>query len=487
MGKSKIQDLIWNPAGRIAILFFIFGFLWIFFSDRILSAIVDDPVRITELQTYKGWFFISVTTILIFFLVLNEINKKNQFIRLLNKKKNEFGSLLEEYTELSNEMRLVNKKLIELNKMLASSEEKYRSFFENINDGAFIYEYHDNLSQGRFIEVNQKLAAQLDYSHDEMLKKELIEIFFEGKNVMKDIRKQLKSKKSIQFDTILLTHGGKTIPFGISIFQLILLDKILLLGIARNNEERLRTINELTLAKEHAERANQLKDIFLSNISHEVRTPLNSIFGFSEILSASDLTLEKIQQYTNLIRNSSTELLKIISDILDLSRIESGQVECRRKPFLLPDLHNAIKKHLEDAVISSKKDLKISFNVNCEGIHTIISDINILHRVTTILIDNAVKFTNKGTISFLCQKLNNGRLQFSVSDTGIGIPQDKVNIIFDKFTQANGASTREYGGSGVGLAIARGLINILGGDITVNTEMGAGTTFIYYVPLIIES
>ena len=485
--KIKIKSLWQKPALRVAMLFFLFGFLWILLSDRILSSFITNPRQLTGFQTIKGILFISFTTVLIFLLVRREIRKKNEFIEMVQKKRDEFESLTEEYSALGNELKLVNDRLLDANRMLSLSEEKYRSFFENINDAAFIYEYNVKIQDGRFIEVNGKFAMQLEYSQDAVMKKNLTAIFFDGASVLEEINKQLKKKTSIQLDTILLTSAGKTLPFGISIFKLTLHEKTLLLGIARNDEERVKSINQLTLAKEQAERANRLKEIFLANMSHEIRTPLNSILGFSEILSSSDPDIKKIQQFTRLIRNSSTDLLKIISDIIDLSKLETGQTKSRLKAFSFPDLIQSIRKYLETAVNTSEKNLQISFNVDCDDIKNVISDLSILYRIATILIDNAIKFTEKGTIGFSCRDLKNSRLQFSISDTGVGISDDKVPYIFDKFIQAYGASNREYGGNGVGLSIARGLINMLGGDIQVRTRVGSGTTFEYYIPVIIQS
>jgi len=235
------------------------------------------------------------------------------------------------------------------------------------------------------------------------------------------------------------------------------------------------------LAQE-ATSANRAKSEFLANMSHELRTPMNAIVGFSEVLS--DDTLDKEHKsYVNMILESSKNLLHLIDDILDYSRVESGKLDINIRECRIGDLISEIESMLRP--LASKKN--ITFEVlQCDMIPEIVqTDPLRLRQCLTNLIDNALKFTDAGYVYMDVGLVNYGQeafLQFTVEDTGIGIPDDKIDFIFESFMQADSAMTRKYGGAGMGLAITKRLVTLLGGQISVTSAEGKGSVFTFEIP-----
>jgi signal transduction histidine kinase/ActR/RegA family two-component response regulator len=235
------------------------------------------------------------------------------------------------------------------------------------------------------------------------------------------------------------------------------------------------------LAQE-ATSANRAKSEFLANMSHELRTPMNAIVGFSEVLS-DDVLSEEHQSYVNMIIENSKNLLHLIDDILDYSRVESGKLDIEIRECRIGDLISEIESMLRP--LASKKN--IAFEVlQCDMIpETIHTDPLRLRQCLTNLIENAVKFTQAGYVYVDVGLVNHDQeafLQFAVEDTGIGIPEDKMMLIFESFMQADNAMTRKYGGTGMGLAITKRLVTLLGGHISVVSAEGKGSVFTFAIP-----
>ncbi len=240
---------------------------------------------------------------------------------------------------------------------------------------------------------------------------------------------------------------------------------------------------ELIKAKEKAEESDMLKSAFLANMSHEIRTPMNGIIGFAELIQLPNIKEDKKKQYTSIIKDRSIDLLQIIDEILDISKIESGQVERLDNVFSLNELINEVHLHYAERLdIIGKSHIALSFKTGMTDAQDyILSDDSKIRQILFNLIDNALKFTDEGEVEF-GYYIEMNRLLFYVRDTGIGIPLSKKEIIFKPFRQSDESSTRKYGGTGLGLSISKGLIEVLGGKIWFETKQNSGSTFHFNLP-----
>ena len=259
----------------------------------------------------------------------------------------------------------------------------------------------------------------------------------------------------------------------------------------QNQEIELRT-TELLLAKDKAEESDRLKTAFLNNISHEIRTPFNGILGFLTLLQETDLSNSEKNAYTDLINRSADRLMNTIDDIVKISQIQTGQIKQTLALTNINQLNARLNAQFRHK--AERKGLLLTFSntlpdTNC----TIKTDSSKLDSILSSLLDNAVKFTISGSIAYGYQlktagsdEINLGNapteLEFYVKDTGIGIPHNKLQSIFERFIQADVSDTRQFGGSGLGLSIAKSYVEILGGTIRVETEVGKGSVFYFTIP-----
>ena len=241
-----------------------------------------------------------------------------------------------------------------------------------------------------------------------------------------------------------------------------------------------KTQYDLIKAKEKAERSDQLKSSFLANMSHEIRTPMNGIVGFSKLLLRDDLPNELKQKYVSIINNSSQQLLNIIGDILDISSIETGNVELYKTEFSITELLNAIADTF--ALQAEEKSIQIIQSIKIpEHKDIIFNDKTKLQQVIVNLVNNAIKFTHHGKIVIECTDQNNNFI-VSVTDTGLGIKKDKLNSVFDRFNKGDNDLTYMYGGTGLGLSISKAYVELMGGAISVESEPKKGSKFYFTIP-----
>ena len=367
---------------------------------------------------------------------------------------------------------------------LRASDEKYRLIVETATEGIV---YLD--SEARMIYANQQMASKLGYTIGEILGQKFESFMAEDQlsdhYAQMEIRAQGKDSiyercfRRKDGEKLWMLISGKTIIDSEGKFQgsfAMLTD----ITERKQHEEQLRR------AREAAEAATIAKSEFLAGMSHEIRTPMNAIIGMAELLSDTQLDSEQ-EQYVQVFKSAGENLLTLINDILDLSKVEAGQLELEKTAFSLTDI---IEKTCDImAMRVHKKGLELSGFVAEDVEANLIGDPARLRQIVINLIGNAVKFTETGEISLKVEKAAPGdsaaaesgeqELLFTVRDTGIGISQNKLNLIFDRFTQADSSTTRTHGGTGLGLAISRQLIELMGGRIWVESVEGAGSTFCF--------
>jgi len=256
-----------------------------------------------------------------------------------------------------------------------------------------------------------------------------------------------------------------------------------IIGISRDITEMEETRQRLILAKEKAEESDRLKTAFLANMSHEIRTPMNAIIGFSDLLSEDDLSQEDKLDFISKIKSAGGSLMSLINDIIDIAKIEAGQLKVSESACDLNVMLHDLKGTFEELKnASGKKSINLQLNVPESPVKSIVmTDPMRLQQILTNLLGNALKFTEFGSIEFgySCQ---DNMLTFYVKDSGIGILRSKQKLLFQRFSQLDPSTTRKYGGTGLGLAISKNLVDLLGGTIGMESNPGKGSNFFFTIP-----
>jgi len=255
------------------------------------------------------------------------------------------------------------------------------------------------------------------------------------------------------------------------------------LALIQDITEERKSARELVEAKDKAEHSNKMKSSFLASMSHEIRTPLNAIIGFSNLLGEQDLGPEKRNEYIGIINKSSQHLLELISDIIDISKIESEKIELDPQAYEAREVLNSIFNTFVIQYAESSVGFRMKLPDNNVKL-TFQADITRFNQVFNNLISNAFKFTSKGFVEIGCENPGpaDSSLTFYVKDSGIGIPEEKQEVIFEQFRQADKTTTRNFGGTGLGLSICRKLLDLMDGEIHCKSEPGQGSYFYFSLP-----
>jgi len=360
---------------------------------------------------------------------------------------------------------------------MRESEQRYRHIVDLAHD--IIYSTD---AEGRFTFCNPTAVRLLKYASEDLIGRRYLDL------VRPDYRQAVerfygrqfvKQTPSTYFELPVLAQDGSELWIGQNV-QLIIENGRLdgFHAVARDVTERKRAEAELQKAKGVAEAANRAKSEFLANMSHEIRTPMNAIIGMADLLSETPLTKEQ-EEYVRVFRRASDNLLALVNDILDLSKVEAGGLTLEHVEF---DLVELIEKTSEMvAKVAHDKGLELACQVMADVPRDLVGDPHRLRQILLNLMGNALKFTMAGEVVMRVQNdpdaRQPGALLFSVSDTGIGVPGDKLGIIFESFTQADSSTTRQYGGTGLGLAISKRLVELMGGRIWATSTVGQGSTF----------
>ncbi len=257
--------------------------------------------------------------------------------------------------------------------------------------------------------------------------------------------------------------------------------------IQTQNESLVKANQALAIARKQADEANQLKSQFLATMSHELRTPLNAVIGYAQLLLAGiagELKQEQLSYQERILINAQ-HLLKLINEVLDLSKIEAGRMELVQGPFNLQECLNEVLA--QNKVLADQKTLSVALTIDDQLPKTLVGDVARIKQIVINLLSNAIKFTEKGCIKVEVQQEGKATWKLIVTDTGIGIPSHMQAVIFDEFRQVDHSPSRQYGGTGLGLAIVRRLVLMMGGTIRVNSEVGQGSSFAITLPLIEEA
>jgi PAS domain S-box-containing protein len=348
--------------------------------------------------------------------------------------------------------------------------------------------------QGRFTLANRALAEAFGASVEQLIGKTNAELNVpqhEAKRFEQDDQKVIESKIERLIPEVEFTDKSGDLHW----LQVIKIPIVSpdgradqLLGVATDITLQKQAAIEMRKAKETAEMATRAKSAFLANMSHEIRTPMNAVIGMTDLLLETALTGAQ-QELVETIRTGGDSLLTIINDILDFSKIESGYLNLEHAPF---NLRTVVEEGLDLlAAKAAEKKLEFAYLIDDDTPHTILGDITRLRQVLVNLLSNAVKFTHEGevvvSVSAVSHAYERAELHFAVRDTGIGIPPDKIELLFRSFSQIDSSTTRIYGGTGLGLVISKRLVELMGGRMWVDSQQDHGSTFHFTIAVDVAS
>jgi PAS domain S-box-containing protein len=362
---------------------------------------------------------------------------------------------------------------------LAEEASRRRLLFEQSRDGIVVLD-----ENGKVYEANQQYATMLGYSLAELQNLHVWD--WDLQWTPEQLREQIRLVERVGdfFETRHRRKDGTWYDVEISTSGILCAGQKLILCICRDISKRKEAEQALRQAKAAAEAANRAKSTFLTNMSHEIRTPMTAILGFSDLLLLASLSEQKRLNCVEAIRRNGRALLELINGILDLSRVEAERLQLEKKDCPLRPIVDAVVSTARP--LADKQGLLLEVDYQPPLPETLHTDKLRLHQILMNLVGNAIKFTEQGTVQievrYVGENHGAGRIEFAVSDTGIGIPADKLGELFTPFMQVDESTSRRYGGTGLGLAISWRLAEALGGRLTVSSELGEGSTFTLILP-----
>lgn len=425
-------------------------------ANGLASDIISSPVINISKPFYNQWWFYAAA-IVAFFGVSFAV------FYLYGQKKFE-KDLLSEVDKRSRELR--------------SSEERFRTLWENTSDALVLYNLKGDIVlhnqtftdligvQNTVDFVGNKIYEVLKIADEDITEKE-----FRQNLELQQLSPRFELNTKQKAEDIILEFSNT--------YLLLPNEKSwVMLSLLRNITKQKQTEENLIAAKNEAEQASRVKSAFLATMSHEIRTPLNAIIGMSSVMRNTELSLEQ-KNYVSAIKTSSDSLLSLVNNILDFSKIEAGMMMIEKTEVTPEECASETLEILGN--LANEKGIYLYYRIHPDVPARIISDKTRLRQVLINLVGNAIKFTEKGYIEISMKPAGNNQIKISVTDTGIGIPTEKINGLFKVFTQADDSTTRKYGGTGLGLAITDKLVNLLGGRIKVASQQGKGSQFTFSI------
>ncbi len=366
---------------------------------------------------------------------------------------------------------------------LIATQARHASIIESSPDGLIVIEPDGNIR-----EHNSSILEMLNIKAETITNRNFFDFITPGnvERVKNALLETLDTGFRKNVETRIIRDDGTNF-FAETSFGLISDTSILsqsFVIIIKNINERKNYEANLKIAKNKAEESDRLKTAFLSNMSHEIRTPMNAIIGFAELLSSREVSHEEKKEFTEQINHGAETLMRLIDDIIDISKIEAGQLIINNAKFnlshLMRDLNHIFSKCLNNMDKGHIKLIEDNHNNNVNIL--VYTDQLRLKQIFSNLLNNAFKFTESGEVKYGVKHLNNERITFYVKDTGIGIEKQKLKLIFERFRQGHESAGRFYSGTGLGLAISKNLTQLMGGKIGVSSYPGRGTEFVFTIP-----
>jgi|AMQJ01.1.fsa_nt_gi PAS domain S-box-containing protein len=585
---------------KITLAYLVLGSLWILFSDKVLYHFIPDGIKLTALQTYKGWFYVITTAVLFFYFIKHHLNKNRTASFELKNKTEEYYTLYEEYKSQAENLNIAKEKVeeslqqfkllienapipifIQTDECFAYVNKALCSLYGAENENELIHtvvldrihpDYKDFVRE-RISTLNkqQLIAPKIEYRHlkldDTEIDVEVMAVPFKyhDKNgalvFIRDITSIKQYIKEIEEKNYFIQKVLDNLPIGIALhkfnegtatylnkkfeeiygwpakelrdiktfFEKVYPDEdyrskitsIIMKDIESGKAENMhwenieitqksgdkRIINavniplteqntmvstvmdittqnlfekELIVAKEKSEESNRLKTAFLNNISHEFRTPLNGMLGFLDLALNENLDHEKKREYYQIIKESSTQFLNILTDVVEISEIQSKIDNTKITTCNLNEIISNVIN--EKRTQLNKKNIELRLELDCKEEELLIqTDYHKLERSLMHVLDNAIKFTHEGNIRFNCKR-DKHEVEISVTDNGIGISAEEQTRIFEPFRQIEFGETRNYGGNGIGLSLVKFNIERLGGKVSLESESGKGTKVVLRIP-----